>query len=270
MEIKYSSSPWGFRFYPWEKYCRFISSLNFKYVCAQFGNAEELKKFPLTFPDDLSEEKIKEILKVASDNGLKIIEIGCGGDFSVKNKLAQEIELTKKRLNIAAKLGAEFFIVFAGAGLKEEEINDSVYRQTGEGLSIAGDYARQYGIKIVLENHGGLSKTPEQLYRILKEAGTDNVGLNYDPANFYYYGGNALQALEKLSDYVFFTHLKGCKIENGKTKYCRLKDAEMDYPLIIKKLLEFYSGYYLLEYEEPSDVEEGSKDDLEYLKEILK
>ena len=59
-------------------------------------------------------------------------------------------------------------------------------------------------------------------------------------------------------------------IENGKTKYCRLKDAEMNYPSIIKKLLSFYSGYYLLEYEEPSDVEEGSKDDLAYLRRMIK
>lgn len=269
MEIKYSTSPWGFRFYTWEKYCQFLKSLNFKYVCAMFGNEEELKKFPLAFSDNLSEEETNEILKISSDNGLKIIEIGCGGDFSVKNDLNKEIELTKKHLNVAAKLGAEVLIVFAGAGLKEEEINDSVYEQVSEGLTITGNYAEQYGIKIALENHGGLTRTAGQIYRILKEVKTDNVGLNYDPANFCYYGEDALQALEELSDYVVFTHLKGCKIENGKPEYCRLKDAKMDYPSIIKKLLGFYSGYYLLEYEEPSDVEEGTKDDLLLLQSLL-
>jgi hypothetical protein len=68
---------------------------------------------------------------------------------------------------------------------------------------------------------------------------------------------------------VVFMHLKSCREEGGQMKYCRISEGAIDYRPILAWLASTYSGYYGLEYEEPSDVEQGTKDDLAALKSLL-
>jgi hypothetical protein len=44
--MKFTSSPWGFRFYNFERYCNFLKKIGITDICVQFGNPEKL---PLTF-----------------------------------------------------------------------------------------------------------------------------------------------------------------------------------------------------------------------------
>jgi sugar phosphate isomerase/epimerase len=99
----------------------------------------------------------------------------------------------------------------------------------------------------------------------------DNVKLNYDAANFLHYGGeDALAALKATRDIIGFTHLKNVTESGfGKGKFCRVADGVIDYAAILKELSSFYNGCLCLEYEEPSDVVQGTSDDLAALKQII-
>jgi len=231
-----------------------------------FGDPKEL---PLAFPVSVSETQIEEILDILSQNGQKIIEMGTGGDFSLPESVDEAVILTKKQLDIAAKLRAEIFIVFAGF-IPEEEATEETYKQVSECLTKVGKYAQKYNITIAMENHGGITRTARQVLKILQAVDVPNVGTNYDPANYFFHGEDPVTAGEVLKSHIVFTHLKGCKTVDGKPKYCGLKEAEFDYQTILKNLLENYSGYFVLEYENPQDVESGTKDDLQYLMEFLK
>jgi len=262
VNIKFSSSPWGFRFYSFSDYCRFLKSLQMKYVCNMFGNPKEL---PLAFPVPLLEERVKEILNISSQNGQKIIEMGIGGDFSRPESKDEAVTLTKKQLDIAAKLGAEIFIVFAGF-VPEEEATEKTYEQVSECLTEVGKYAQKYDITIAMENHGGITRTAKQVLKILEAVDSPNVGTNYDPANFFFHGEDPVAAGEVLRSHIVFSHLKGCRVIDGKSHYCRLKDAEFDYQAILRNLLENDLDYFVVEYENPDDVEGGTNDDLQFLK----
>ena len=230
-----------------------------------FGDPEEL---PLAFPVSVSETQLEEILATLSQNGQKIIEIGTGGDFSLPKGIDEAVVLTKKQLDIAAKLGAEIFIVFAGF-IPEKEATEKTYQQVSECLTEVGRYAQKYNITIAMENHGGITRTARQVLKILERVDTPNVGTNYDPANYFFHGEDPVTAGEVLKSHIVFTHLKGCKIVDSKPKYCQLKEMEFDYQAILKNLLENYSGYFVLEYENPQDVESGTRDDLQFLKEEI-
>lgn len=262
---KFTSSPWGFRNYDFEKYCKFMKSIGIKEVCTFFGDP---KRWRLAFPSDLKPEDIENIKSVAQKCGVSILEICGGGDYTVKENIEKEIDITKNHLDIAKKLGVKIFRVFAG-WIAEKEITEETYRQISESLTEIGKYAKKYKIVIAVENHGGVTRTGEQVKKIMEKIKVDNVGVNYDPANFLYYGEDPIAALEKIQPWIVFTHFKNCKKENDKMKYCRLREGIINYKLILEKLAKTYKGYYALEYEEPSDVEEGTKDDFEYLKKLL-
>ena len=267
--IRFTSSPWGFRYYDFEKYCEFLNEIGIKEICIFFGNSNELKEFKLAFNSEMSPDDIKRIKSIVSKNKQKIIEACVGGaDYTVKEGIEKEIELTKKQIDIGAKFGIKLFILFAG-WIKEEESTDKTYEQVSESLTEIGKYAKKYNITIVMENHGGVTRTSEQVLRIMKKIKSDNVGVNYDPANFRFHHEDEYKALLKIRDYVKFAHFKNCKEINGKMHHCRLSEGIIDYIPIFKELSKFYRGYYSLEYEESSDVELGTKDDFKFLKRIL-
>ncbi len=247
MEFRYTSSPWGFRFYSFEKYCEFMKKIGISDICTMFGNPDQ---FPLALKPEKGElEKIKEIGK---DFGINFLEISTGGNYD------EEIEL-------ARILGVKYFRV-----CEIWEDNEDTFKEVVKKLKQAGQIAKEEGITVVVENHGGLTKEAKKCRELIEAVGMENVKINYDPANFLFYGEDPIKALDEILPFIGFTHFKSVKYENGKPKYCRLKEGVIDYKKLFEKLLPFYKGYIGLEYEEPSDVEQGTIDDLNYIKNLLK
>jgi sugar phosphate isomerase/epimerase len=149
-----------------------------------------------------------------------------------------------------------------------EETEES-FKKVVATLKDIGKLAQEYNLTVAVENHGGLMRPAAGCRKLLEEVGMENVKLNYDPANFLYFGEDPLDALDEVLPLTVFTHFKSVKYENGKPKYCRIKEGVIDYKEIFKRLLSVYDGYLGLEYEEPSDVEQGTIDDFHTIKKIL-
>jgi sugar phosphate isomerase/epimerase len=246
MDRKFTSSPWGFRYWDFERYCRFMRKIGITDICTMFGNPEEL---PIVFSAE--KDVIEKHKKIAGDNGIFFLEI------SVTNNYRVEIPLT-------SSLGVNYIRV-----CENWEETDASFKKVAETLKDIGRLSRDYNLTVVVENHGGLMRTASGCRKLLEEVGMENVKLNYDPANFLYFGEDPLEALDEVLPLTAFTHFKSVRYENGKPKYCRVKEGVIDYKKIFEKLLPDYDGYLGLEYEEPKDVEEGTIDDLNIIKEIL-
>jgi sugar phosphate isomerase/epimerase len=254
--VTLTSSPWGFRFTPLEEQCRFLKSNGIGYICGQFA------EFPGAMPVDITSPALDETLAKVQSLGLSYASVNANGDFMVHENVDKEIELACANIDRAARLKPRVIIVFAGWVDRDEM---SVYDQVSAALKQVSQHAGRYGLTVGLENHGGLTRTAEQCNRILAAVGEPNIGLNYDPANFLMYGQDPLESVKKIDSRIVFTHLKSLKRVGGKKEYCRLCEGEIDYVPILRWLAEHYDGFYGLEYEEPSDVFDGTLDDLNSL-----
>lgn len=127
--------------------------------------------------------------------------------------------MIKRRVDFAARLGARTLVLGChhkalGHGAKasqaqKDEARAGIYRM----LRDVGDHAAGKGVRIALEIHGGVVANAAEALRTLKEVGRDNVGINFDTANIYYYNeqldrAGAARELKALARHVFHVHLK--------------------------------------------------------------
>jgi len=259
--IQWTSSPWGCRQTPLVDQCQWLKKMGISHICGQcFADAKGL------FDPNITDKQIAEAKKLVASYDLKYASFNGDGDFMVEKDVEKEIDLCCRRIDIAAKFEPQVIIVFAGW---QPRTDDAVYTQVALALKQVAQHAAKYKLTVALENHGGLTTTPEQVNRILDKVGEKNIGVNYDPANFLMYGQDPLAALKNIKHPIVFTHFKSVKKVDGKKVYCRISEGEIDYVPIFRHLKDTYNGFYALEYEEISDVFAGSEDDYKTLTNIL-
>lgn len=241
MKNKITSSPWGFRFFEFADYCKFMKSIGINQICGMFGDG-----FPLSIRK--TEKDIEECLIIAEGVGVSFVEVATTGlDF--------EIELP-----LAAKLGVKYFRV---CDIWED--SETTFNEVTSILKKMGDAAKEFDITVIVENHGGLLAKTANCKRFFEKINNNNVGLNYDPANFLYYGEEPIEAYKQLNTFIKFVHLKNVKYVDNKPQYCRIKDGEINYALLLDLILPEYKGFLCLEYEDENDVKDGTKDDFDFL-----
>lgn len=97
-------------------------------------------------------------------------------------------------------------------------------------------------------------ETPVTLRRTIEDIGTDNLGINLDPANLILYGkANPIDALDVFGEFVRDIHGKdGCYPTDGRNLGVEtpLGDGKVDYPKFVAKLKEIgYDRYITIERE---------------------
>ena len=260
--IMLTSSPWGFRLIPLVEQCKWLKNMGIEHICGQF-----FENMNGLFAPTITDQQITQSLLLVKKSALKYASFNANGDFSVENNVIDQIALSCNEIDKASKFDPKVIIVFAGW---QDRDDGAVYEQVSNALKQVAKHAARYGLTVALENHGGLTATAAQINRILDKVDEPNIGINYDPANFLMYGADPLQSLQELKHPVVFTHFKSLKYIDAKKEYCRLSEGVIDYPPILKQLEAMhYSGFYALEYEDPSDVFDGSESDLKSLKKLL-
>ncbi len=117
---------------------------------------------------------------------------------------------------------------------------------------------------------------PVTLALLIKEIGLDNVGINFDPANFIINGrGNPQDAMDMLGDHIFGMHAKDAVQANfGEPSGTEVQigTGRVDFKALITKLKEHnYEGDIIIEREIPYG-EERDRDVLasrDYLQKII-
>jgi sugar phosphate isomerase/epimerase len=129
-------------------------------------------------------EYIKELLKRTQDIGVKNVLImvdregNLGETDEEKRKLA--VENHYKWVESAHILGCHSIRVNAGGKGSEEEVAYAATRS----LRTLSQFAADYGISVIVENHGGYSSRPSWLTSVIRNTGMINCGVLPDFGNF--------------------------------------------------------------------------------------
>ncbi|MFN8353736.1 MAG: sugar phosphate isomerase/epimerase family protein [Spirosomataceae bacterium] len=127
---------------------------------------------------------LNDLLQRCKDNGVKnhlIMIDGEGGMAETDDqKRLKAVENHYKWVEAAKYLGCKTIRVNAyGTGTAED-----VKKAAIDGLGKLGEFAKPFGINIIVENHGGMSSNGQWLSDVMKQVGMKHVGTLPDFGNF--------------------------------------------------------------------------------------
>lgn len=262
--VRIASSPWGFRRTSPAGQCSWLRRHGLGLRCGQFFAGEP----GLMDPADRA-AAVGEAAALARAHGLGWASCNAGGDFLVDaSRLDAEIATACADIAAMSVLAPEVIIVFAGW---QPRSGPAAEDQAARALRAIAGFASGHGLRVALENHGGLTATAAQTNRILDRAASPGLGVNFDAANALFHGADPLEFLRGLRHPVLFTHCKSLRRDpDGRPAYCRIRDGVIDYRPILEHLaVGGYAGIHAIEYEDPADAEAGSADDLADLRSLL-
>lgn len=207
------------------------------------------------FPKQVTDDYLLSIRQRCHRMGLDISGTAIGNDFCVPDGPARERQLAECRqwIDYAAVMGAPAIRIFAGKVPKGDTEDAAIERCTA-GINECLKYAATRGVFLALENHGGITATPDQMLRIID--GVDDspwFGVNLDSGNFR--TENPYADLARIAPYAVNAQIK-VSMHSADRKQKRPADLER----IVEILQDAgYRGYVALEFEEQNPFEEIPK-----------
>jgi sugar phosphate isomerase/epimerase len=121
----------------------------------------------------------------AAKRKLAISGVPVGNNFCIRDeaKRRAEIEKVKDWTRRAARLGAANVRIFAG-NLEKGDTLQEAQKRVVAAINECCKVAEQVGVLLALENHGGITATPEQLLALVKPVTSPAFGVNVDTGNF--------------------------------------------------------------------------------------
>lgn len=222
------------------------------YCAEQQLGATELTGY--YFPKSVTTEYLLGIRQQTHQLGLSISGTAIGNDFCLPAGEARERQLTECRewIDYAAIMGAPVIRIFAGKVPKGDTEQAAVERCI-TGINQSLEYAAQKGVFLALENHGGITATPESMLKIIKGVSDSPwFGVNFDSGNFR--TDDPYRDLEAIAPYAVNAQIKVAVSDADRKK----RPADLERIVGILKSAG-YRGYVTLEFEEPNPFEEIPK-----------
>jgi len=221
--------------------------------CAEQGvGAAELTGY--YFPKDVTPEYLMSLKQQTHRLGLDISGTAIGNDFCLVEGAARDAQLAECRqwIDYAGTMGAPAIRIFAGKVPKGDSEEAAVERCV-DGINQSLEYAAKKGVFLALENHGGITATPAQMFKIIDAVKTSPwFGVNFDSGNFA--TDDPYRDLARIAPYAVNAQIKVAMRTPDRKKY------EADIPRVIDILKKAnYRGYVVLEFEEPNPFEEIPK-----------
>ncbi len=194
------------------------------------------------FPEDVTSDYLHRLQLHAFRLGLDVSGTSVGNDFCVPPgpERDKQMELVRTWIDRAAEMDAPVIRIFAGKVAKGDDEDQAVQRAI-EGIKSSLPYAAEKGVTLALENHGGITATPDQILKLVKAIDSPNFGVNLDTGNFH--TATPYEDLAKLAPYAVNVQVKTEIDQQGKKQ-------EADLGRLVKILRDArYSGYVVLEYE---------------------
>ncbi len=239
-----------------------MTLLDFVRFCADH-NCDACEPTAYYFPETITHEYLMELKGMAFRLGLDISGTAIGNDFCVANeeRLEQEKAQCREWIDYAALMGAPVIRIFAGKaprGVTEAAARAQCIAAINECL----EHAAQKGVVLALENHGGLTATPEQLLAIVEGVdGSPWFGVNFDSGNFK--TDDPYGDLARIAPYAVNAQLKVSIVRQGQRE-------RADFRRIAGILRDAgYRGYVALEYEEDEDPRLAIPPLLDELRELI-
>ncbi len=228
-----------------------MTMLDFIDFCAE-QNLDGCELTSYYFPADITHDYLMQIKNRTFRLGLDISGTAIGNDFCLPEGDDREFHLqtTRQWIDYSATMGAPVIRIFAGQVPKGDTEVTALDRCV-EGINQSVAYAAEKGVVLALENHGGITSTPEQLLAIVERVDDSPwFGVNFDSGNFH--TTDPYASLEKIAPYAVNAQLKVSVHPAGGER----TNADLGRMVGILKSAG-YRGYVVLEYEEKTDPHES-------------
>ena len=230
--------------------------------------------------DNETQEYLKSLRERAENSGVELICLSIHQDFVDPDKIVRDknIEHTLRCIDIAHELGISYIRLNSGrwntiksfdelmANRGIEPIlpgftEDDGFNWCIESITECLPTAEKAGVVLALENHWGLTRTPEGLLRIVNAIGSPWLGVLMDTGNFL---EDPYGKLEQIAAQAVFVQ---AKTYYGGGEWYTL---DLDYPRIANILKKVnYQGYISLEFEGKEDANTGVPKSLELLRQAF-
>ena len=209
------------------------------------GNID-LPKYPLFSTSNIAQTK-REI----ADSDSKIVTLGSSANmhFIDAKKRQSNLDDAKKYIDLAHQLNCPFIRVFPN-DLPKDQDEKATVDTIIKSLIELGDFAKNSGVKVLLESHGKVIKSDMLLY-IMQEANHANVGLVWDFFNMWSITKEPpAQMYNQLKKYIFHTHIKDAVLTESGETYTLLGEGNAPVKEALHALKAGgYAGYYSFEWE---------------------
>lgn len=211
------------------------------------------------FPADVTPDYLMNLKQHTHRLGLAISGTAIGNDFCVVDGPQREAQLADCRewIDHAAAMGAPAIRIFAGK-VPSGDTEEAAIERCAQGINESLQYAATRGVFLALENHGGITSTPEQMLSIIDQVDDSPwFGVNFDSGNFR--TDDPYGDLAKIAPYAVNAQIKVMIAPGGQKQ-------PADFQRLIGILREAdYRGYVVLEYEDREDPFEAIPRHLESL-----
>jgi sugar phosphate isomerase/epimerase len=232
-----------------KEFGRPITNMDFPQIARDFGidGIEFVNQF---FKDKAHDsDYLKELKTRANDVGVTCVLIMIDGegdqDFGSKDQARRDkaVDNHKKWVDAAAALGCHAIRINTGRNYTPTDV-----RATAEDCSRLTEYGDQHGIKIICENHGGVSSDPNAMVALMKAVNKPSFGTLPDFGNFPQSGGkytiDIYDAIARMMPYAKGVSAKSYDFDDAG------RETKLDYPRILKIVTDAgYRGFVGIEYE---------------------
>jgi sugar phosphate isomerase/epimerase len=206
-------------------------------------DAVELTSYYFAEESDAYLDKLKAH---AAAKKIAISGVPVGNNFCLRDDAARkaEVEKVKTWTRHAARLGAPTVRIFAG-NLSKGDTLEQAQKRVVAAMEECCAVAEKLGVILALENHGGITATPEQLLALVKPIKSPALGVNIDTGNFH--TADPYADVAKIAPYGVVCQLKTEVSPNNKKE-----PADLGRMVQILKDANFH-GFVALEYEAKED-----------------
>lgn len=224
-------------------------------------------------PDNIL-ERADEVKGALADHGLELAGFASACD-------ASDLEHAKLLAEGAQAIGSPC-IRLGCRGYNKTVNYHELYAEAVENYGNALEVTRPYGVKVLVEMHGGTIHPSASLaHRIVSNFDAKDIGVIYDPQNMVVDGFETIQlATELLGDYLAHSHVgahkpvPGDADETGTTTWswpgCPMREGLYSFPEMIRCLRKVdYQGFLSIEdFRTDCSPEEKLEDAIGYLKSL--
>lgn len=182
----------------------------------------------------------------AAEKKLAVSGVPVRNDFCQRDagQRKADVEHVKLWCRRAARLGAQTVRIFAGNLPKGDRLEDGQKRVVAA-IEECCEAAAKAGVLLALENHHGITETPEQLLALVKPIKSPALGVNVDTGNFR--TADPYADVAKIAPYGVV-----CQVKTEVSPNDKRQEADLGRMVKILKDANFH-GYVALEYEAKPD-----------------
>lgn len=181
-------------------------------------DAIEFTNLELSTEDENIFELAEKVKAKADEVGIKISCYSVSADllFGSDGDLEKEIEAVKRKVDIANTLGVKLMRHDVAFSSPKSPLGfNNVLPRLAEGCKKITEYAKGFGIKTMVENHGFFCQDSERMEALVNAVGDENFGLQVDMGNFLCVDEDPVLAVSRCAPYAYNAHVKDFIYKSG-------------------------------------------------------